>query len=65
MDVVKLLLLLTKFLEFVTRPIYYFFTRGKEKRVKPSTNPLLIISATELAAKIRKKEVSIKNKHRL
>lgn len=57
----KILLFIIKILEVLTQPVYWFFNKGKQKRVSPPKSPLLEMSATELATKIRRKQVCIKN----
>lgn len=47
-----------RILRFLTHPIYIWFAQGKKKSVPPITNDILHIEATELAAKIRNKQLS-------
>ncbi|KAJ8967319.1 hypothetical protein NQ317_000970 [Molorchus minor] len=53
----SILLLIVKVLNVVTHPLFVYFSKGKKKTVPPIRNDLLKISATDLAAKIRKKEL--------
>ncbi|XP_018568279.1 fatty-acid amide hydrolase 2-A isoform X1 [Anoplophora glabripennis] len=54
----SILIAFMTFLRFLTHPIYVWFAQGKKKSVPPITNDILRINATELAAKIRKKQLS-------
>lgn len=43
---------------YLTNPIYEYRSNGKKKKVPPIKNDLLLISAFDLAEKIRQREVS-------
>lgn len=55
----RLFSVLCLFVLWALTPVYWLINRGKRNRVPPLTNPLLRLSATEVARKIRNREVSI------
>lgn len=56
--VLRLLSLVLTVLYKISIPLYWLKARGDKKKVSELINPLLHISATDLAEKIRKKEVN-------
>lgn len=57
---VRLLGIVQKILRWLTFPLFFLTSwRTSKKRLPPILDPLLLLSATEIAEKIRKEEVSI------
>ncbi|XP_060526675.1 fatty-acid amide hydrolase 2-B-like isoform X2 [Cylas formicarius] len=54
----NIVLVLARFMNFLTGPIYTLIYRGKKEVVPPVRDPLLKIPAIELARRIRSKEIS-------
>ncbi|XP_030753607.1 fatty-acid amide hydrolase 2-like [Sitophilus oryzae] len=56
--ILSILFLLMRFFDFLTTPIFKYRSKGARKFLPPLKSDLLRISATELAKKIRNKEIS-------
>ncbi|XP_066252237.1 fatty-acid amide hydrolase 2-A-like [Euwallacea similis] len=56
--IIIILFLLTRILDFITAPLFNYNARNKRHHLPPFTDDLLRISATDIARKIRNRELS-------
>lgn len=57
---VRLAMIILKLITKLLQPIYWFVNRHRPKQLPAIKNPLLLLSAKELAKKIRNREVHLK-----